>query len=78
MSKNLDYDSLSKEDLIKLLLKTDEENKKLSKEITKKNKAISYRDSKIEKLEVENRNLNIQIEQLIAKYEDKLMASKKF
>ena len=52
--------------------------KKLSKEITKKNKAISYRDSKIEKLEVENRNLNIQIEQLIAKYEDKLMASKKF
>ena len=78
MSKGIDYDSLSKEDLIKLLLKSDEENKKLSKEINKKNKAISYRDSKIEKLEVENRNLNIQIEQLIAKYEDKLMASKKF
>ena len=78
MSKGIEYDSLSKEELIKLLLKTDEENKKLSKEITKKNKAISYRDSKIEKLEVENRNLNIQIEQLIAKYEDKLMASKKF
>lgn len=78
MSKGIDYDSLPKEELIKLLLKSDEENKKLSKEITRKNKAISYRDSKIEKLEVENRNLNIQIEQLIAKYEDKLMASKKF
>ena len=59
MSKGIDYDSLSKEDLIKLLLKSDEENKKLSNEITKKNKDISYRDSKIEKLEVENRNLNI-------------------
>ena len=44
MSKGIEYDSLSKEELIKLLLKTDEENKKLSKEITKKNKAISYRD----------------------------------
>lgn len=43
MSKGIDYDSLPKEDLIKLLLKSDEENKKLSKEITRKNKAISYR-----------------------------------
>lgn len=78
MGKSIDYEELSKEELIRLLLKSDKEKKELSKEITKKNKAISYRDSKIEKLEVENRNLNIQIEQLIAKYEDKLKSSKKF
>ena len=38
----------------------------------------AYATGILQDLEVENRNLNIQIEQLIAKYEDKLMASKKF
>ena len=77
MSKNINYEELSKEELIKLLLKSNEEKKELSKEIAKKNKDISYRDSKIEKLEVENRNLNIKIERLIAKYEAKLAAYRK-
>ena len=40
MGKSIDYEELSKEELIRLLLKSDKEKKELSKEITKKNKAI--------------------------------------
>lgn len=65
------YDNLSKEELIALLLKKDNE-------LNKQDKIISTQQRKIEKLEVKNKNLNIQIEKLIAKYEDKLLASKKF
>lgn len=89
---NINFDEISKEELFKLLQESQKEKEELSKELkekdkeikdkdkelSKKDKAIAYREKKIEKLEVENRNLNIQIEQLIAKYEDKLLASKKF
>ncbi len=58
------YNNLSKEELIALL--------------TKKDKQIALDKKRIEKLEVDNRDLNLRIEQLIAKYEDKLLVSKKF
>lgn len=69
----IDYNSLTKEELIELLNEKDEilikENKSLKR-------SIKYRDHRIEKLEAENKNLHIKIEELIAKYEDKLLASK--
>lgn len=56
-------------------------NKELTrnkKELTKQEKLLSIKHAELEKLQVENRNLNLRIEELIAKYEDKLLASKKF
>lgn len=56
-------------------------NKELArnkKELTKQEKLLSIKHAELEKLQVENRNLNLRIEELIAKYEDKLLASKKF
>lgn len=48
------------------------------KELTRQEKLLSIKHAELEKLQVENRNLNLRIEELIAKYEDKLLASKKF
>lgn len=56
-------------------------NKELArnkKELTRQEKLLSIKHAELEKLQVENRNLNLRIEELIAKYEDKLLASKKF
>lgn len=56
-------------------------NKELTrnkKELTRQEKLLSIKHAELEKLQVENRNLNLRIEELIAKYEDKLLASKKF
>lgn len=56
-------------------------NKELTrnkKELTKQEKLLSIKHAELEKLQVENRKLNLRIEELIAKYEDKLLASKKF
>lgn len=56
-------------------------NKELArnkKELTKQEKLLSIKHAELEKLQVENRKLNLRIEELIAKYEDKLLASKKF
>lgn len=56
-------------------------NKELArnkKELTKQEKLLSIKHTELEKLQVENRKLNLRIEELIAKYEDKLLASKKF
>ena len=56
-------------------------NKELArnkKELTRQEKLLSIKHTELEKLQVENRKLNLRIEELIAKYEDKLLASKKF
>ena len=56
-------------------------NKELArnkKELTRQEKLLSIKHAELEKLQVENRKLNLRIEELIAKYEDKLLASKKF
>lgn len=56
-------------------------NKELArnkKELTKQEKLLSIKHAELEKLQVENRKLNLRIEELIAKYEDKLLSSKKF
>lgn len=56
-------------------------NKELArnkKELTRQEKLLSIKHAELEKLQVENRNLNLRIEELIAKYEDKLLSSKKF
>lgn len=56
-------------------------NKELTrnkKELTRQEKLLSIKHAELEKLQVENRKLNLRIEELIAKYEDKLLASKKF
>lgn len=87
-----DYNDMSKEELIALIKKQekqlidkdqdikkkDDVIKKRDADIKKKNDAIRYREKKIEKLEAEKKDLNLRIEQLIAKYEDKLLDSKKF
>lgn len=70
----IDYNSLSKEELIELLNKKDKEE--LIKENMSLISSIKYKDNKILKLEAENKDLHIKIEELIAKYEDKLLASK--
>ena len=100
------YNNLSKEELIALIIKQnkllDDTNKELrdankelrdtnkelvsknkelafnKKELTRQEKLLSIKHAELEKLQVENRNLNLRIEELIAKYEDKLLASKKF
>ena len=86
------YNDMSKEELIALLKKQekqlidkDQDIKKKddvikSKDdvIKKKDDVIRYRERKIEKLEAEKKELNLRIEELIAKYEDKLLDSKKF
>ena len=86
------YNNLSKEELIALITKQnkllDDTNKELrdtnkelarnKKELTRQEKLLSIKHAELEKLQVENRNLNLRIEELIAKYEDKLLASKKF
>lgn len=86
------YNNLSKEELIALITKQnkllDDTNKELrdtnkelarkNKELTRQEKLLSIKHAELEKLQVENRNLNLRIEELIAKYEDKLLASKKF
>lgn len=56
-------------------------NKELArnkKELTRQEKLLSIKHAELEKLQVENRKLNLRVEELIAKYEDKLLASKKF
>ena len=100
------YNNLSKEELIALIIKQnkllDDTNKELrdankelrdtnkelasknkelafnKKELTRQEKLLSIKHAELEKLQVENRKLNLRIEELIAKYEDKLLASKKF
>ena len=62
-------ESMSKEELIELLKKTLDDNKLKDETIAKKDQIISKQEVKI-------RGLNLQIEQLIAKYEDKLEASR--
>ncbi len=47
-----------------------------TKLIDEKDKLIVAKQAKIEKLEVENRNLNFKIEKLVAEYEDKLKAAR--
>ena len=48
------------------------------KHLASQEKLLSIKHAELEKLQVENRNLNLRIEELIAKYEDKLLSSKKF
>ena len=72
------YNNLSKEELIALITKQNKIIDDTNKQLANKEKLLSIKHAEIERLQVENRNLNIRIEQLIAKYEDKLLASKKF
>ena len=46
--------------------------------LEKLDKKVIKLDRKVEKLEAEKKDLNLRIEKLIAKYEDKLLDSKKF
>lgn len=73
---NNDLNSLSKEELLVLLQKSINENKKKDDKISKQEAKIVKQENKIAKQEVEIRNLHYQIEKLIAKYEDKLEASR--
>ena len=59
----MDLKNLSKEDLMRLVLKLQKENEK--------------KDLKIEKLEAEKRNLNVKLDELIAKYEQKVEVNNK-
>jgi len=69
-------ESMSKQELIKLLNEALKENKQKDEKIAIQDEAIAKKDETIAKQEAEIRSLNIQIEKLIAKYEDKLEASK--
>ena len=73
--KNKDDVIKNKDDVIK---NKDDVIKEKNADIKKKNDALRYREKKIEKLEAEKKELNLHIEKLIAKYEDKLLDSKKF
>lgn len=84
-NKLLDDTNKELRDVNKELRDTNKElaskNKELArnkKELTRQEKLLSIKHAELEKLQVENRNLNLRIEELIAKYEDKLLASKKF
>ena len=76
-------EAMSKQELLELLKKTIEDNKQKDetiasqeKSIAKKDEAIAKKDKTISKQEAKIRSLHLQIEELIAKYEDKLEASK--
>ena len=73
ISKNKELSKKNKQ-----LASKDKQIASKDKQIVSQDKLIVLKQAKIEKLEVDNRNLNLRIEQLIAKYEDKLLASKKF
>jgi transposase len=59
----MDLNNMSKEELMELVLKLQKDNKK--------------KDDKIEKLEAEKRSLNIKLDELIAKYEQKVEVNNK-
>lgn len=59
----MDFDNMSKEELMELVLKLQKDNKK--------------KDDKIEKLEAEKKDLNIKLNELIAKYEQKVEVNNK-
>lgn len=56
----------------------DKELDRSKKHLASQEKLLSIKHAELEKLQAENRNLNLRIEELIAKYEDKLLSSKKF
>ena len=62
----------------KELASKNEELVRSKKYLASQEKLLSIKHAELEKLQVENRNLNLRIEELIAKYEDKLLSSKKF
>ena len=72
-SKNKELASKNKE-----LASKNEELVRSKKYLASQEKLLSIKHAVLEKLQVENRNLNLRIEELIAKYEDKLLSSKKF
>ena len=79
-----DLNNLSKEELIALVSmlsqKEEESNKKIKeqeKALQKKDKIIEKKDKIIAKLEAEKHKLNIKLDSLIEKYEQKVQMSKK-
>ena len=77
-NKLLDDTNKELRDTNKELASKNKELARNKKELTKQEKLLSIKHAELEKLQVENRKLNLRIEVLIAKYEDKLLASKKF
>lgn len=77
-NKLLDDTNKELRDTNKELANKNKELARNKKELTRQEKLLSIKHAELEKLQVENRNLNLRIEELIAKYEDKLLASKKF
>lgn len=77
-NKLLDDTNKELRDTNKELANKNKELARNKKELTKQEKLLSIKHAELEKLQVENRKLNLRIEELIAKYEDKLLASKKF
>ena len=77
-NKLLDDTNKELRDTNKELASKNKELARNKKELTKQEKLLSIKHAELEKLQVENRKLNLRIEELIAKYEDKLLASKKF
>ena len=77
-NKLLDDTNKELRDTNKELASKNKELARNKKELTRQEKLLSIKHAELEKLQVENRNLNLRIEELIAKYEDKLLASKKF
>lgn len=77
-------ENMSNEELLELVKKLKKENeekdellKKKDQEIEQCNQVIDECNDKILHLEAEKRDLNIKLEELIAKYEDKLQARRK-
>lgn len=77
-NKLLDDTNKELRDTNKELANKNKELTRNKKELTRQEKLLSIKHAELEKLQVENRKLNLRIEELIAKYEDKLLASKKF
>lgn len=77
-NKLLDDTNKELRDTNKELASKNKELARNKKELTRQEKLLSIKHAELEKLQVENRKLNLRIEELIAKYEDKLLASKKF
>ena len=77
-NKLLDDTNKELRDTNKKLANKNKELARNKKELTRQEKLLSIKHAELEKLQVENRKLNLRIEELIAKYEDKLLASKKF
>lgn len=77
-NKLLDDTNKELRDTNKELANKNKELARNKKELTRQEKLLSIKHAELEKLQVENRKLNLRIEELIAKYEDKLLASKKF